>query len=274
MIRHGLDPAAMMGFARVPEESMRTATTIALAFAVAAVLGTWPVTAQENDTALMAQVDAKLAAYQTDAARALVAPLADKVAVDPAVAQALGRVLDQEQRFDDAIATLKKAAALAPSDPWSYVWLGETYLHAKKGADADAAFKRAAALAQDTLKTTASDPTALLALGVAQQRLKQYDASAATLTKLLAASPDDATARYQLGLTRAFQARWSDAVSELTRAITVDSGIAYAYYYRGLAADRLGKKDVLVNDMERFVALAPKAPEAAKALAILQAAKR
>jgi len=109
---------------------------------------------------------------------------------------------------------------------------------------------------------------------VAQQRLKQYDASASTLGTLLAAEPDNAAARFQLGLTRAFQAKWSDAVNELTRAVTVDSGLAYAYYYRGLAADRLGKKDVLVNDMERFVALAPKAPEAAKALAILQAAKR
>ena len=79
---------------------------------------------------------------------------------------------------------------------------------------------------------------------------------------------------YQIGVTRAFQQRWPDAVAELTRAIEADSGIAYAYYYRGLAQDKLGRKDQLVLDMERFLALAAAAPEAPQAQAIVKAAQR
>ncbi|MGH9363252.1 MAG: tetratricopeptide repeat protein, partial [Thermoanaerobaculia bacterium] len=64
------------------------------------------------------------------------------------------------------------------------------------------------------------------------------------------------------------------AVEQLDRAIAMDSGLAYAYYYRGLAAEKLGRKDLLINDLERFLALAPNAPEAERAKAILRAAKR
>ena len=39
-------------------------------------------------------------------------------------------------------------------------------------------------------------------------------------------------------------------------------------------ADQLGKKDQLVLDMDRFLKLAPQAPEADKAQAVVKAAKR
>jgi len=54
----------------------------------------------------------------------------------------------------------------------------------------------------------------------------------------------------------------------------MESGLAYAYYYRGLAAEKLGRKDLLINDLDRFLALAPNAPEAAQARALLNAARR
>ena len=79
---------------------------------------------------------------------------------------------------------------------------------------------------------------------------------------------------YQIGATAAFQGRWQDAVTELTSAIDADSGIAYAYYFRAMAQDKLGKKDQLVLDMERFLALAPAAPESTNAAAVVAAAKR
>lgn len=78
---------------------------------------------------------------------------------------------------------------------------------------------------------------------------------------------------YQLGLTRALQQQWGPAVDLLTQAIDRDSGIAYAYYYRGLAAEQTGRKDLLIADMDRFLFLAPDAPEAARARRILEAAR-
>jgi regulator of sirC expression with transglutaminase-like and TPR domain len=82
------------------------------------------------------------------------------------------------------------------------------------------------------------------------------------------------TALHQIGVTRAFQQQWAPAVEQLNRAIEMDSGLAYAYYYRGLAAEKVGRKDLLINDLERFLALAPNAPEAERARAVLNAARR
>ena len=42
----------------------------------------------------------------------------------------------------------------------------------------------------------------------------------------------------------------------------------------GRAAEKLGRKDLLVNDMERFLKLAPDAPEAELARMILRSVKK
>ena len=60
---------------------------------------------------------------------------------------------------------------------------------------------------------------------------------------------------------------------QLSNAIDLNSGYAYAYYYRALAAEKIGRKDITVNDLDRFLRLAPDAPEAEKASRILQAAR-
>jgi len=213
------------------------------------------------------RAERKLVEYKTGEARAALDAVADQADRNAAVAAALGRVLDQEKKYGDATARLRKATELAPADPAPYVYLGEAYLHSKSG-DADGAFRKAAELAQG------GGRDADYYLGVAQQRLRQYDQAIETLQKARASDPGNALIPYQIGVTRVFQERWSDGVDQLNKTLEMDSGIAYAYYYRGLAAAKLGRKDLLVNDMERFLALAPNAPEAEQAKAVLRAAKR
>jgi tetratricopeptide (TPR) repeat protein len=183
------------------------------------------------------------------------------------VAMALGRVHEQEKKYGEAEARLKKATELAAGDPAPWVYLGETYLRQRRDGEASNAFRQAADAAR-----AKGGPEAAYYLGVAQQRLKQYDEAVATLSS--ASAPQPALIPYQIGVTRAFQENWPAAVEQLGRAIEQDSGLAYAYYYRGLAQEKLGRKDLLVNDMERFLALAPGAPEAERAKAILRAVKR
>ena len=64
------------------------------------------------------------------------------------------------------------------------------------------------------------------------------------------------------------------AASGSACCFSADSGFAHAYYYRGLCWDKLGRKDKMLSDLDRFVSLAPNAPEAERAAAILQAAGR
>jgi tetratricopeptide (TPR) repeat protein len=222
----------------------------------------------------LAQVDAKLLAYNTAEARKLIEPLAAMANRDAFVALALGRVREQEGEYTDAINYLKKAAELAPSDAAAFLSLGEVYVRTKHDWDAAVAFKRAFDLAQAQVEKQPKNANAYYLLGIVEQRLQHYDQSAKTFDKALSLDPGNTMARYQLGVTKTFQGSWQGAVDNLTKAIDKDSGIAYAYYYRGIAAGRIGKKDLMVNDMERFLKMAPKAPEAEKAKAVLTAAKR
>ena len=212
-------------------------------------------------------VEGRLWRFQTGEARSTVQKFADQADKNAYVAMAMGRVLEQEKKYGEAEGQLRKATELAASDPAPFVYLGETYLRQRKDGDASNAFRKAADLARSK-----SGSDSAYYLGVAQQRLKQYDEAISTFQS--ARAPEPALIPYQIGVTQAFKENWPAAAEQLNKAIEMDSGLAYAYYYRALAQEKLGRKDLLVNDMERFLAIAPNAPEAEQARSILRAVKR
>lgn len=213
--------------------------------------------------AAVGTVDRRLWEYKTSEARSAVSSVADQAASNAHVAVALGRVLEQEKKYGEAEAQLRKATELAPADAAAQVWLGEVYLRQRNSGAADGAFRRAAELASSSGDN--------YHLGVARQRLRQYDEAVSALERAGSGNP---LVPYQIGVTRLYQEQWQPALDQLTKAVEMDSGLAYAYYHRGLAAEKLNRKDLLVNDMERFLQLAPNAPEAERAKAILRAVKR
>lgn len=256
----------------------RNSTTAAMPAIVCGVFAAVTLTAaharaQEASRAVQ-QANRRLVEYQTKEARAALQPLTARADTDGAVAVTLGRILEQEKKYDEAAKTLARAAELLPGDPAPQVYLGETYVHAKRFGEAEKAFGTAAQLAQVAVDKDERNAAAWYYLGVAQLRIKQYDKALASLSKAKNAGFESALVLFQQGATRLGQGNWKEAVDLLTRAINENSGLAYAYYYRGLAQDKLGKKDQLVIDMDRFLKLAPLAPEAEKAQAIVKAAKR
>lgn len=214
-------------------------------------------------------VDRQLWEYKTGEARSTIEGVAGRADSSGAVSSALGRVLEQEKKYGDAEARLRKATELSPADPAAYLYLGETLLRQRKGGDADAAFRKA-----EELGGAQGGRDGDYYRGVALQRLRRFDESVQALERAREADPGNALIPFQIGVTRVFQEQWQPAVDQLNQAIEKDSGLAYAYFYRGLAAEKVGRKDLLVNDMERFLALAPSAPEADRAKAVLRAAKR
>ncbi|HYO16469.1 MAG TPA: tetratricopeptide repeat protein [Thermoanaerobaculia bacterium] len=213
------------------------------------------------------EADRRLWEYKTSEARSALQPVAGQADGNGYVAMALGRVLEQEKKYGEAESQLRKATDLASSDPAPWVYLGEVYLRQKKNGDADAAFRRAV-----DCGSTKSGGDASYYRGVAQQRLRQYDQAISTLSG--AQSPEPGLVAYQIGVTRSFQENWPAALEQLNRAVEENPRIALAYYYRGLVQEKLGRKDLLVNDMETFLKLAPQAPEAELAKAVLRAVKR
>jgi tetratricopeptide (TPR) repeat protein len=217
----------------------------------------------------------KLLGWQTKDAREALEAVKDRADSHAGVAAAMAQVLVQEKKYADAVKQMEAAAKLAPADAALQVALGDSYLLLKRTDEANAAFRRAATLAAEALKENDKDLRALFIQAQAQQRLREFDKAAAGFAKVVEASAgSDVEALYELGVTNVLRGKWQEAVDALTKALEKNKGIAYAYYYRGLAAEKLGRKDLLINDMGRFLALAPNAPEASRAQAILNAAKR
>lgn len=223
-----------------------------------------PPAASGPPPAAVGTVDRRLWEYRTSEARSAVDSVAGQADSNGAVAVALGRVLEQERKYGESETMLRKATELAPSDPAAWVYLGETYLRQQNGGAADSAFRKAAEVAGGDNYY----------LGVARSRLRQYDDAVSALERARGADPGNPLVPYQIGFTRLLQEQHQPAFDQLTKAIEMDSGLAYAYYYRGLAADKLKRTDVLINDMEQFLKLAPNAPEAAVAKAVLRAVKK
>jgi len=71
----------------------------------------------------------------------------------------------------------------------------------------------------------------------------------------------DFHAYYQLGLVKARREDWPGALEAFERATMLNPTFAYAYYYAGMAASRVQRPDRVAIHLERFLQLAPNAPE-------------
>lgn len=223
----------------------------------------------ETPEQILEQVNARLLAWDTAAARQLFDTLPD--AGNAAVKTAAGRLLAQESHLEESAAQLSAAVETASGDPSPAIYLGETYRLADRPAEAREAFEMAAQRATAGLEPSPNDVRLLVALGVARQKLRQMPEAIAALQKAHELNPGNAEAVYQLGVSHALARNWSQAVDALTKAINKNSEIAYAYYFRALSAEKVDRKDLLINDLKRFLALAPNAPDALRARRLLEA---
>ncbi len=218
------------------------------------------------------KVDRKLLAYATAAARSDLGELADDETTGSLIA--LGRIYEQEKQYNKAKECFDKAGQLSPGNPTPWAFLGESYLHQKRQDAATSAFKEARNKATALLKRKPEHPLGHYYLGVARQRLGQYVLAAESLRKARELNSLDPMPVFQLGVTEALQQKWQGAVDLLTEALELNKNIAYAYYYRGQSAGQIGRKDMLIADLERFLELAPNAPEAPIAARTVASARR
>jgi len=67
---------------------------------------------------------------------------------------------------------------------------------------------------------------------------------------------------------------YAAAAEWLDRCIETDPARAYAYYYAGLAYSGLNRVDRMINRFERFIQLAPDAPERPRVESLLAGTRR
>lgn len=225
-------------------------------------------TPQQRANRALRQTERKLLAYATTEARSSLEPVLDEKKAEMLIA--LGRVLAQESKYDEAESTLRRATELKPGDAEPWLFLADTLTYKRQEEAAATAYRKASSAAQAKVTAAPESAAARYELGVAQRGLKQYDAAFASLARARELAPGHAMAAYEQGLVRVLQGQWEPGIELLTKAIELDSGIAYAYYYRGLAASRVRRKDLTINDFQRFLAMAPKAPEASRARKVVE----
>ncbi len=117
-----------------------------------------------------------------------------------------------------------------------------------------------------------TNATAQFYLGAALVRQKKYDPALKALRLAVRGGFNEAMVNQQIGFIYLFQQKWKEAKDAFDLGLTVDPRFAPMYFWRAMAWDKLGRKDNLLLDLDRYVKLAPNGPEAGKAKAILKSA--
>jgi tetratricopeptide (TPR) repeat protein len=186
-----------------------------------------------------------------------------------------------EQKYEDSLSLLNRVDATSKANPAPAYFRGEVYLMQRDMKKAQAEWNQA--LQRATELTTVDpkaedpppvDPVAMYYRGATEVRLRQFKAAREHLVEALEAGAVPAAVQYQIGLSYSFEQKWKEAQNAFDAAIEADGLFAMAYYYRALVWDKLKRKDKMFVDLDQFVKLAPDAPEADRAKAVLATAKR
>jgi tetratricopeptide (TPR) repeat protein len=76
--------------------------------------------------------------------------------------------------------------------------------------------------------------------------------------------------RYQTGLVKAARMDWAGAAPEFEHAALLQPSFAYAHYYAGLAYSHIRRPDQVAVHFERFLTMAPNAPERPAVMSIMR----
>jgi tetratricopeptide (TPR) repeat protein len=157
-----------------------------------------------------------------------------------------------------AVEGLKSAVSQYPNFPQALTELGVQYLKMGQPDKAAEALTNAVKLTPDGFRPQ-------LNLGIALLETKQFDDAATHLKTALQANNSSPTAHMYLGITLISLKKLDEAQSELEAALTSTAPeVAKAHYYLGGIYWGNREYERAADELETYLKLVPKAPEAAK----------
>jgi tetratricopeptide (TPR) repeat protein len=120
------------------------------------------------------------------------------------------------------------------------------------------------------LTQTAADPAVQVAARLAIGRLTNDEATLGQARTDAGSYPENLLVQYELGLSYAVRNDFSSAARIFDICIATTPTFAYAYYQSALAYRHLDRPDIMANRFDRFVRLAPNAPERPEVESILR----
>ncbi len=211
---------------------------------------------------------AELVGWKTNAGKNILDGARQQYGATPEFKTATGLLRYNEGKLQDAVDLLQAASTADPSDPTAEYFKGEVLQAQKKPDPARAAWTKARDRAKALVTAQPKNAHAQFYLGAALVRHEQPGPARTALAAAAQEGFDKRMTGYQTGLTYVLEKQWTKAVDAFTAVITLDDRFAPAFFYRGLAWSKLDRKDLMLDDFSRFLALAPSAPEADTARAL------
>lgn len=165
---------------------------------------------------------------------------ASTLATDPKALYLIGLSFERLERSGDARQVYEKLAARDETDPWALIGRAATNLVMPSGG------------------------------GITAEALSEADTA---VQQAVLAGPSLALAQYQRGIVEAHKGNHVAAAEAFEEATTLDPLFAYAHYYGGLSYSRLDRADQMAIHFERFLRLAPDAPEAGRVESLMRSVR-
>ncbi len=236
--------------------------------------------ADESAVTVSNEAIAELAAWENTEARKILQKNRGKYGKTPEFKTAWALLEIQEGAGGDASKATKALTSLGQSTKKqnagaaaSY-WQGEILYQQKQRKQADTAWKTALTQAEKAVKADPKDATAQFYYGAALIRTKQFAQARKALQQADKNGFDKAMVRHQTGLSYLFQENWQAAKKAFNQGLKIEPRYAPMYFWRAMAWEKLGRKDNMLVDLDQYLKLAPKGPDAAKAKAVLKSAGR
>jgi tetratricopeptide (TPR) repeat protein len=120
------------------------------------------------------------------------------------------------------------------------------------------------------LTQTDADPAVQVAAQLAIGRLTNDEATLGRARAEAGAYPENLFVQYELGLSYAVRSDFASAARIFDVCIATAPAFAYGYYQSALAYQHLDRPDIMANRFDRFVRLAPNAPERPEVESVLR----
>ena len=144
---------------------------------------------------------------------------ANAIRTSPVTLSAIGAVHHSRGEFAQAIEAYRQAIGLRPNAAITHRNLGDALARLGRGAEARAAYARAAELTEAELKVNPQDARILGMLAVYLQKAGNQPRATARLNEAMKRAPNDVEVLYRAAVIQALQGRDDEAMNYLRRAV-------------------------------------------------------
>lgn len=168
-------------------------------------------------------------------------------------------------QYEAAAAQVQGRLEAGETPPEDVYWAAQSLVRMDRDAEAAGVFRR--------LGGEDGDPWRAVGNSAAALAEGQKDVALQQALRAVELAPDLFFSQYQHALVRMDAQQWQPASEAFERATEIDGNAAYAHYYAGMAYNRLKRIDRMVPHLQRFLELAPQAPEREQVQQVLRMMK-